>query len=73
MLCQDFSISFFCLKHDIFIIKRTSSKILLFLHRGNCCCKCEFDTDVKIENQNDGEQLGFYKKVHVKTQGIMFL
>ena len=47
--------------------------ILLFLHRGDCCCKCEFDTDVKIENQNDGEQLGFYKKVHVKTQGIMFL
>ena len=33
---------------------------------------CEFDTDVKIENyyHHDEEQLMFYKKVHIKTQGI---
>ena len=33
--------------------------------------KCEFDTDVKIGNNyhhHDGEQAGFYKKVHIKTQ-----
>ena len=34
------------------------------------CWKCEFDTDVKIENydHHDGEQLIFYKKLHIKTQ-----
>ena len=43
---------------------------LSFLHRWDYCWKCEFDIDVKIENYNhhDGEQLLFYKKVHIKTQ-----
>ena len=44
--------------------------MLLFLHRWDYCWKCEFDIDVKIENYNhhDGEQLLFYKNVHIKTQ-----
>ena len=44
--------------------------MLSFLHRWDYCWKCEFDTDVKIENYNhhDGEQLLSYKKVHIKTQ-----
>ena len=44
--------------------------MLSFLHRWDYCWKCEFDTDVKIENyyHHDGEQLGFYKKVDIKTQ-----
>ena len=44
--------------------------MLAFLHRWGYCWKCEFDTDVKIENYNhhDGEQLLFYKKTHIKTQ-----
>ena len=39
--------------------------MLSFLHRWDCCWKCQFDTDVKIENYNhhDGEQLLFLKKV----------
>ena len=43
--------------------------MLSFLHPWDYCWKCEFDTDVKIENyyQHDGEQLGFYKKKHIKT------
>ena len=33
------------------------------------CWKCEFDTDVKIENyHHDEELLLFYEKVHIKTQ-----
>ena len=75
MLCEDFSITAFSPKHDIFITKDTSSEMLSFLHRWDYCWKYEFDTDVKIENyyQHDGEQLGFYKKVHIKTQSKMFL
>ena len=44
---------------------------LSFLHRWDYCWKCEFDIDVKIENHNhhDGEQLLFYKKVHIKQIG----
>ena len=44
--------------------------MLSFLHRWDYCWKCEFDTDVKIENyyHHDGEQWGFDKKVHIKTQ-----
>ena len=50
--------------------------MLSFLHRWDCCWKCQFDTDVKIENYNhhDGEQFlqNFYKfiftKVHIKTR-----
>ena len=50
--------------------------MLSFLHRWDCCWKCQFDTDVKTENYNhhDGEQLYFkkkfifFKKVHIKTQ-----
>ena len=44
--------------------------MLLFLHHWDYCWNCEFDTDVKIENYNHhhGEQLLFYKKVHIKTQ-----
>ena len=44
--------------------------MLSFLHRWNCCWKCQFDTDVKTENYNhhDGEQWHFFKKVHIKTQ-----
>ena len=40
--------------------------MLSFLHRWDCCWKCQFDTDVKIENYNhhDGEQLLFLKKVY---------
>ena len=32
--------------------------------------KCEYDIDAKIENhyQDDGQQLGFYEKIHIKTQ-----
>ena len=71
---------FLSCKHDIFIIKSCNMKIatfyhkevmmLSFLHRWDYCWKCEFDIDVKIENHNhhDGEQLLFYKKVHIKTQ-----
>ena len=64
MLCEDFSITVFSLKHDIFIIKHTSSETLSFLHRWDYCWKCESDTDIEVENyyQHDGEQLGFYKK-----------
>ena len=50
--------------------------MLSFLHRWDYCWKCEFATDVKIEleiNHRDGEKLGFYKKVHIKTQSRMFL
>ena len=49
--------------------------ILSFLHRWDYCWKCEFDTDVKIENyyQHDGEQLGFYKKVHIKRQNVLYI
>ena len=41
-----------------------------FLHRWDYCWKCEFHTDVKIENcyHHDGEQLGFYKNIPIKTQ-----
>ena len=44
--------------------------MLLFLHRRDYCWKCEFDADVKIEkyDHHDGDQLLFYKKVHIKTQ-----
>ena len=44
--------------------------MLSFLHRWDYCWKCEFDINVKIENYNhhDGEQLLFYKKVHIKMQ-----
>ena len=47
----------------------TSSEMLSFFHRSDCCWKYEFDTDVIIENyyHHDGEQLGFYKKIHIKT------
>ena len=43
--------------------------MLSFLHHWDYCWKCEFDTNVKIENyyHHDEEQLVFYK-VHVKTQ-----
>ena len=40
--------------------------MLSFLPPWDYCWKCEFDTDVKIENychyDHDGEQLGFYIK-----------
>ena len=38
--------------------------MLSFLHRWDYGLKCEFGTDVKIENyfHHDGEELGFYKK-----------
>ena len=44
--------------------------MLSFLHRWDYCWKFEFDTVVQIENyyHHAGEQLGFYKKVHIKTQ-----
>ena len=44
--------------------------MLSFLHRWDFCLKFEFDEDVKIENyyHHDGEQLHFYKKIHIKTQ-----
>ena len=44
--------------------------MLSFLHRWDYCWKCEFDTSVKIENyyHHDGEQLGFYKNLHIKTK-----
>ena len=44
--------------------------MLSFLHRWDYCWKSEFDTVVQIENyyHHAGEQLGFYKKVHIKTQ-----
>ena len=50
--------------------------MLSFLHRWDYCWKCEFDIDViivKIENYNhhDGQQLLFYKKVHIKTHSKM--
>ena len=48
----------------------TSSEMLSFLHRWDYCSKCEFDTDVKIENyyHHNRERLGSYKKVHIKTK-----
>ena len=51
-------------------LKHRSSEILLFLHRWDYCLESEFDKDVEIENyyQHDGEQLGFHKKVHIKTE-----
>ena len=44
--------------------------MLSFLHCSDYCCKCKFDTDVKIENcyHHDREKLGFHKKVHIKTE-----
>ena len=48
----------------------TSSEILSFFHGWVLLLKCEFDTDVKIGNNyhlHGGEQVGFYKKVHIKT------
>ena len=49
--------------------------MLSVLHRWDYCWKCEFDTDVKIENcyHHDGEQLGFYEKLHIKTQCILVI
>ena len=43
--------------------------MLSFLHRWDYW-KCEFDTDVNIENyyHHHEEHLLFYKKVHMKTQ-----
>ena len=43
----------------------SKDEMLSVLHRWYCCWKCQFDTDVKIENynQHDGEQLRFLKKV----------
>ena len=37
---------------NIFTIKKlhTSSEMLSFLPRWDCCWKCEFDTDLKVEN-----------------------
>ena len=70
MLSKDFSINVFSLKHDIFITKHTSSKMLSFLHRWDYCWKCEFDKDAKMNRKNyqyHGEQLGFYKEAHIKT------
>ena len=45
--------------------------MLSFLHRWDYCWKCEFGTDVKTENyyHHYEEQLNFYEKVHIKTQG----
>ena len=49
---------------ELYTIK---SEMLSFLHRWDYSWKCEFDTDVKIENyHHDGEQL-LYKLVHIKT------
>ena len=44
--------------------------MLSFLHLWDYSWKCGFNTDVKIENYyyHDGEQLGIYKKVYIKTQ-----
>ena len=44
----------------------SKDEMLSVLHRWYCCWKCQFDTDVKIENYNhhDGEQLLFLKKVY---------
>ena len=44
--------------------------MLLFFHRWDYCWKCEFDINAKVENyyHHDGEQSGFYEKVHIKTQ-----
>ena len=41
--------------------------MLSFLPRWDYCLKCEFHTDVKIENyyHHDGEWLGFNKKKYV--------
>ena len=38
--------------------------MLSFLPRWDYCWKCEFDTDVQMENcyHHDGKQLGFHKK-----------
>ena len=74
MLWQDFSFTVFSLKHDVLIIKHTSSEMLSFLHRWDYCWKCEFDADVKIENyyQHGGEQLGFYKKYISKYRAGCF-
>ena len=76
MLCEDFSITAFSPKHDIFITKDTSSEMLSFLHRWDYCWKYENDTDVKIEwniiiNMIENnhvfiksayQNVGFYKK-----------
>ena len=56
------------MKMATFLSQRTYD--VSFLYRWEYCWKCGFDIDVKIENHNhhDGEQLLFYKKVHIKTQ-----
>ena len=43
--------------------------MLPLLHRWRYCWKCEFDSDIKIKNYpHDGENFGFYKKIHIKIQ-----
>ena len=76
------TVFFFSYKHDIFIIKKLGHIYhkefmkhvrwdVIIVHRWDWCWKCQFHTDVKIENyyhHHVGEQLLFYKKVHIKIQ-----
>ena len=58
-------------RYFIYLKKAVTRKLQHFYHKEAMkCWKCEFDTGGKIENYNhhDGEQLLFYKKVHIKTQ-----
>ena len=52
--------------------------MLSFSHRWDCCWKCEFDIDIKIENYNhhDREQLFFIKKYiskHSKKKDVIVI
>ena len=71
MLCVDFSITVFSFKHDIFMTKHTSSEMSSFLHRWDYCMKvwiwCRCQNRIENDYQHDGEQLAFYKEVHIKT------
>ena len=76
------TVFFFSYKHDIFIIKKLGHIYhkefmkhvkwdVIIVHRWDWCWKCQFHTDVNIENyyhHHAGEQLLFYKKVHIKIQ-----
>ena len=55
--------------YHVICFAKVSLLLLKSCNYWDYCWKCEFDTDVKIGNYyHDGKELGFYEKVHIKTQ-----